>query len=66
MKSSPSIKGIPPEDLKVGDWRSGRAEIEGWGDPGGPGDEEPLALPREERELDVAGDEVGELVDRFD
>lgn len=60
-----SIKGIPKEDLKVGDWRSGRGEIEGWGNPGGPGDEDTVTLQCEERELDIAGDEVGELVDRF-
>lgn len=34
-----SIKGIPPADLIIGDWQSGHAEIEGWGNPGGPGDE---------------------------
>ena len=38
-----SIKGIDKHLLKIGDWRRGegtrQGEIEGWGDMGGPGDE---------------------------
>ena len=64
-----SVKGIPSEDLKVGNWRSGHNEIEGWGNPGGPGDEDMInevqGLEQGEQEIDMAGDEVGELVDRF-
>lgn len=64
-----SIKGISCEDLVVGDWRAGQGEIEGWGNLGGPGDEDLVVEGQpagEERELDAANDEVGEFVDRFD
>lgn len=61
-----SIKGIPPEELIVGDWHRGSGEIEGWGDPGGPGDEENSKyMACVERELDCADDNIGEFVDRF-
>ena len=51
----------------MGDWRTGHGEIEGWGNPGEPGDENAVAEEQcEEQELHVADDEFGELVDRFD
>lgn len=61
-----SIKGISSEDLRVGDWRFGQGEIEGWGNLGGPGDENTVPVPCDERALDLAGDDVGGLVDRFE